>query len=395
MSNLFFLASLIGYIGILLLFIQVTIGSRHVFKYWTRDNVFINKIHKQIGIWGTLFIFAHPVLEMMVNLQGWAWVFIPNTLTDENENITYGRVALILVIFIWLTSAIIREKVKWRPWKYIHLFSYPVLLLAFIHIPEIGTYFKEYIFIQVIWFMCFFVFGVSFVLRLLALSSISKEVYLISKKELVGENILLISLKPANGKIITGNIGQHFYLQTDRFLSEHPFTVMEQNKETGELTFGIRKLGKTFERLTSKNIGDKVFVDGPYGNFTREAQNNESKVVISGGIGVTPFVDLVRRYGSSITYINCNRNINEVIRREVLVFCKKYIDVVDVYDGEPNINIKVGRISADLIKEIVGTDLLNQKYFLCGSPMFISIVKGLLVSLSVPKKNIYFEELGF
>ena len=395
MGQLLLIANIFGYIGIIFLFIHITIGTRHIFKYFSKDTVYLNRTHKFFGKWGVLFVFAHPVLEMMNRLESWSWLFTPNFSSETEEHISLGRIALILIIIIWVTSAIIREKIKWRPWKYIHLLAYPVLLLTFLHIPELGTYFFEYPAIQWIWFFCFFLFVYSFILRVLALMGYNKEEYIISDRKMVGENIILLTLKHKEGKSLNINIGQHCFIQTDRFLSEHPFTVMEQNKETGEITFGIRQVGKTFDRLLAKNVGDKIFLDGPYGVFTKEAWNDEDKIVISAGAGVTPFVDLVRKYGKSITYINCNRNIEEAICRSVLMTSKKYIDVVENYNGDKNENIKVGKINIDIIKEVVGENYQNEKYFICGSPGFIFFIQGLIVSAGVPKKNIYFEELGF
>lgn len=395
MSNLLITANVLGYFGLFLIWLQVVFGSRHIFKYFTKDTVFINKLHKQIGIWGTLLIFIHPVLEMVIRLSDWSWLFVPRFGNTVELFISLGRFALIGLLIIWFTSAIVREKIKWRPWKYIHLLSYPILFLAFVHAPYIGSFFEDYFYVQVVWFVFFLVAVFILFFRLFKWGSVGKMVYVLSKKEMVGENIMLVSFKPKNGNIVTANIGQHFYLQLGRFQSEHPFTIMEQDKTTGELTFGIRKLGKTFERLIDLGEGGEIFVDGPYGVFTREAWNNEDKIVISGGIGMTPFLDLVRNYGSSISYINCNRNINEAVKRDVLMTSKKYIDVVDVYDGGGGENVRVGRISREIIQEVVGPNFLKEKYFLCGSPMFIFIVRDLVLSLGVNKEQIYFEELGF
>ena len=395
MSNLLITANVFGYIGLVLIWVQVVFGSRHIFKGFTKDTVLVNKIHKQLGIWGFLLIILHPVLEMIVRLSSWYWLFVPNFYTTAEIFITLGRIALIFVIVIWVTSAIIREKIKWRPWKYIHLISYPTLFLVLFHVPYIGTFFRDYFYVQVFWFVLLVTSLLAIIVRVMRFAGIGKMVYVLSKKEVVSENIILVSFLPKDENIVTANIGQHFYLQFGRFLSEHPFTIMEQNNKTGELTFGIRKVGKTFDRLIALNIGDEIFIDGPYGVFTKEAWNNDEKVVISGGIGVTPFVDLVRNYGSSISYINCNRNIDEAVRRDILIKSKKYLDVLDSYDGEKSMYVRTGRISKELIQEIAGENFLNIKYFVCGSPMFIFIVRDMITSLGVKKDSVYFEELGF
>lgn len=121
-------------------------------------------------------------------------------------------------------------------------------------------------------------------------------------------------------------------MQAGRFKSEHPFTIVRNHD--GVLEFGIRKSGKFWEELLSKNVGGQIFLDGPYGRFTKEAQNNKPKVLISGGIGVTPFIDLVENFGENTIYINCNRKIEEAVERDLLKSKSgEYLDMVGEYAG--------------------------------------------------------------
>jgi nitric oxide dioxygenase len=183
-------------------------------------------------------------------------------------------------------------------------------------------------------------------------------------------------------------------LQPGRFKSEHPYTVV--SNVDGVLTFGIRKVGTFFDQVSKKEIGQTLYVDGPYGVFTKEAQNTEPKVIISGGIGVTPFIDLVNSFGQNTIYINCNRKIEETYGREILKSkSTKYIDIVENYDGVLKDDILQGRITAQIIKDTVGSNLTTLPYFVCGSPMFISIVKKMLIEAGVTPSQVYFEELGF
>jgi predicted ferric reductase len=231
-------------------------------------------------------------------------------------------------------------------------------------------------------------------MRFLAWFGVTKNKVTISRVEMVGDSILLVTFQPL--KKLVPRIGQHIYVQSGMCKSEHPFTVMEYHKERNEVTLGIRKLGKFWEELLQKKVGDSLFIDGPYGVFTQEAQTTLPKVIISGGIGVTPFVDLVKSYGKGATYINCNRKQSDIIRRDILeANVSTYVDILEEYEGEQKSSVKVGRISGEVIKEIVGPSVLNQSYFLCGSPMFISVVQKILQDLGVKQEVIYYEALGF
>ena len=41
-----------------------------------------------------------------------------------------GRFALLAILLIWLSSAIVRGAISYRPWKYLHYLAYPVLFLS-------------------------------------------------------------------------------------------------------------------------------------------------------------------------------------------------------------------------------------------------------------------------
>jgi predicted ferric reductase len=360
----------------------IVFGTRHIFKYFTDDTVLINKIHSYIGKYGMLFVFMHPIFMFITK-----WELIQNaiknpTFSEIYLHIFYGILSLFLLLIVWITSAIVRSKIKWRPWKYIHLLSYPIVFLAFIHVLDIGTFFENYFLVKTVWTIAFITFLASCVYRLFIWSGFGKNSFILAHKKMVGENIILIKLKPTS-KILNSNIGQHFYLQTAKFKSEHPFTIIRN--EDGMLSFGIRQVAGFWNEINSKNIGEEILVDGPYGVFTREAQNTSPKVIISAGIGATPFIDLIENFGDNAYYINCNRSAEEIIEQQLLnQKADKYLDLL-----EPN------RINGEVIKNFIGENYQKLPYFVCGSPGFINFLKQELTKINIPKNQIYFEELGF
>ncbi|MEN9881132.1 MAG: hypothetical protein RLZZ308_315 [Candidatus Parcubacteria bacterium] len=392
MSTLLIIANILGYIGLLLLYIQVVFGSRHIFSIVTTDTVFVNKLHSFIGKYAIFAIFLHPLLSMMNRLEDVVWIITPNFFVTTEVYITFGRFAFMLFIIVWVTSAIIREKIKWRPWKYIHLLAYPIVALTFLHIIEIGSFFEKYKSIRFLWAMLLILFVVSLGVRLLAWMSITKKKYILHNKTYVGDDIMLISLLGVQH--ISSRIGQHFFLQSKRFGSEHPFSVIRNSENI--ITFGIRRVGGFWEEMNTKELGDVVYVDGPYGVFTREVHTTNPKVIISAGIGVTPFIGLVEEYGKNAIYLNCNRTIDEAVERDMIKSkVSVYVDIVNRYDGDPDPSIIVGQLQEDIISRYVSENVQSAPYCICGSPMFIQAVRGMLKNLGVPKHLIYYEELGF
>jgi predicted ferric reductase len=282
---------------------------------------------------------------------------------------------------------------KWRPWKYLHLLAYPIVFLSFIHVKDLGTFFEFYPALQFVWFAMFMIFIISVLWRLVTWSGVTKAKYVLKSRTLVGDDIVLITLTPTT-KLLTSKIGQHFYLQAKSFGSEHPFTIIRN--EDGVLSFGIRRVGGFWNEILQKSLGEVVNVDGPYGVFTKEAQNTNPKVIISAGIGVTPFIDLVEDFGENTIYFNCNRSATQIIEREVLKNnSSTYIDILDDATGAAPGEVLSGKITKEVLQNKLEDRVAHLPYFVCGSPGFIKYIQSVLTELGVPKQKIYYEELGF
>jgi predicted ferric reductase len=396
-SFLFSTANITGYIATMLFVWEMFFGVRYLVQLVTDDLPWVNKFHAFVGKYGLLLAFVHPVLEMIVYAQNFLWLFIPDISTKFELQITYGRVGFILFLIIYITSALIRSKIKYRPWLYIHYLSYPLMFLIFLHALDIGFYLNKHVELKALWFTMLGMYLVLIWFRILMWSGVTKYKYKIIDKAQKGKDIFLIVLKP-QGKFLLPKVGQYFYLQIKNFGEAHPFTVMESDTATGTLIFGIKALGSFTKKMSELDLGSIINVDGPYGVFTLEGQNSNPKVIIAGGIGITPFLDLVNKFKSPTTvFLHANRHLDEALARNTLKnqLGYRYIDFVsqDSTTGESIVN---SRLRPEIISHILGQDnLVRYNYFICGSPRFIEGVKEMLHQLKIPKSNIYAEEFSF
>ncbi|HBZ16588.1 MAG TPA: iron reductase [Pantoea sp.] len=93
--------------------------------------------------------------------------------------------------------------------------------------------------------------------------------------------------------------GQFAFVQFAHSTERHPFTLSDVNPDEKSLTFSIKKLGDYTRELAQHLLpGQRVKIEGPYGDFTFEHAGNK-QLWIAGGIGVTPFMaklkDAVRK----------------------------------------------------------------------------------------------------
>jgi len=192
--------------------------------------------------------------------------------------------------------------------------------------------------------------------------------------------------------------GQYFYIKGGIFSEAHPFSVLEFNDKTGDITFGIKKLGKYSSHLSSAPVEETYYIDGPFGEFTFEGQNSDPKVILAGGIGITPFYELVARFGNKNTYLfYANRNTASALYRDKFkkLLDKNHFDFVNEAPSDEE-NVFCELISTGKIKQLLKNEKLsNLKFFICGSPIFTKTMISCLIELGVNKKSIFIEEFEY
>src|SRR5690606_3800369 len=226
--------------------------------------------------------------------------------------------------------------------------------------------------------------------------NIGKARYQLINKEKRPDNITLYTFQSKN-KGITPSAGQFVYLRSGFFSEAHPFSVMEYDEGNRTLTFGIKADGPYTNHLEKLKKGDTIFVDGPYGIYTREGHNSPPNVLIAGGNGITHVVELVNRFGMTNTILfYSNKKLEEAVNREQFKkeLGSQYIEAVSQEEVTDKAIIN-GRLTADVIKSHIPSDFIKQaKFFMCGSPGFIAGISVTLQERGVSKDRILAEEFS-
>jgi predicted ferric reductase len=312
--------------------------------------------------------------------------------------VSYGKIGLYLFIVLWFTSAVVRKSLNYRSWLYVHYISYPMLFFVLLHPLQIGSYLQEYSLIYNYWI---FIIIASFVFMIIKLSDIlnlSSFKYRINEIKNYPGDIFTIKYSPQSEKFLRIKPGQYFYIKKDFIGESHPFSILEYNDDTGEVIFGIKKLGRYSTLLGNSKVGDTHYIDGPFGEFTFEAHNNSPKVILAGGIGITPFYEVLSQFGTDDSYLfYANKNTDSALYRDKFkeMLRNNYFDFVEQKEGEKN-NVFCELISAQKIKQLLQHKNLDElKYFICGSPGFTKNMINCLQTLGINRSNIYIEEFEY
>ena len=223
-------------------------------------------------------------------------------------------------------------------------------------------------------------------------------------------DIYEVSLRPIQGEMMDYEAGQYgfFRFVESEVISEaHPFSFSsapEHTEDTAEVM--IKESGDFTSNLDKVKPGDKVTIEGPYGNFYPQEikKANDPMVLLSGGIGVTPNFSILRHEIAQ----NSNRRIAFVWGLDVendMMYIDELKQIEEefenfsfhlIFSGEEVTGYPHGFIDDDFIRE-EGLEEYYQSatWHVCGPPPMLDAAKGLLAEQDVPTDQQHLEEFAF
>jgi ferredoxin-NADP reductase len=162
-------------------------------------------------------------------------------------------------------------------------------------------------------------------------------------------------------------------------------------------------------------IGAKVKVSKPLGKFVLHDDYSKPAVLLSGGIGVTPFRSMIKyatdkQLPMSIVMFDSNRNISNILYKEEFDECLdknqnlKIVYTITQKEDDKQVTSEVGvnkewrgeigRIDEMMItKYLNDNEIMNSIFYICGPPGMVDAMKKLLQErLLIPKDRIRIEE---
>ena len=183
--------------------------------------------------------------------------------------------------------------------------------------------------------------------------------------------------------------GQFAFITIDAggFREAHPFTIAFGANEAG-LRFTMKVLGDYTRRVRDDlTARADVDVEGPCGRFNL-LKGSEQQVWIAGGIGITPFLSVLRTmspgHGRTVRLYYCVRTAKEAVfysELERLAVCFGDVAIMRL-DSD-----RGARISAD-----VGGALRDWSYYCCDPQSMIVAVSDGLKEYGVSAHRIHREE---
>lgn len=148
------------------------------------------------------------------------------------------------------------------------------------------------------------------------------------------------------------------------------------------------------KKFNELEVGDRIKIKGPMGVFVLD-ENTKNIVFLGGGIGITPFRDMIKyatdkKLQIKLTLLYSNKVPAEICYKDEWPLMEKQnpnLKVVNTITDDPLWQGRKGRINEAMIREFCN-DLYNSLFYICGPPAMVEGLSQLLKSMNVPQQNI-------
>jgi predicted ferric reductase len=420
-SNLFLSASrflqelgaLSGLIAGVLMLFQVLFMSRlPLFEVGLGRDVIV-EIHKKAGFWSFWFILAH----ILFVVTGYAiardqnpWVSI-GALTWELRWAILATIAIFLAVIL-ISLPRFKKQMSYDAWYWWHLVAY---LGAFFTIPHqvfLGGSFLHSPVARYFWLTLWGItFGAVFIWRFLV-PILNYFKYGMRVKRVTPDGARGVDLVIGGNNLTRlGTKGGQFFnwrfLGSPGWVRANPFSISAAPTDD-ELRVAVRVVGDGTERIRDLQPGQRVFVEGPYGRVSGDIRACDKMLMFGAGAGVGPMMSLLTDQqwapGEAVLLQREDResdammlgDIEELVNHRGLMWRQeiglpapsgsRWLPVGA--DGQPQDGVEV-------IRDLVGGDVLNVDVFLCGPPIWMRGVEADLAKAGVPAEHIHAETFAF
>lgn len=362
------------------------------------------KAHRWVGESAFFLIFLHPIflaLDPKYEFSSFFWI---DYLPEEELHSYIARMSGIaaLLIFILLVAFSLWIPMRYHRWKQTHNFFGLLLILVAFHGIVAKGEIMSYPFLLV-WFGLWVTVGLLCFLYIRVLYRWFGPLhdYIVHHVEQFGD-ITEIYLEPCRPyRRLIHRPGQFIYIYFDspELSSEpHPFSI-SSNPQSDYLRISIKRLGDWTRKMDQLKQGDHAYIWGPYGKFGDHyfEYTDKEAVLIGGGIGITPFLSLVKdtifRSGERkqvYLFYSYDKEGEDDYREEL-----ERIDAdTDHFHNISHCAEKKGFLTAEIIKKQVGGDLSNKVFLICGPKPLMDALQKQLLEAGVSIEYIFKEDFS-
>lgn len=238
-------------------------------------------------------------------------------------------------------------------------------------------------------------------------------IWRVSRIQPENHDVTSMFLEGKDPKFASRRAGQYAVIRVMRpegWSEPHPFTI-SCAPEADYLQFTIKAAGAFTSSVRNIEPGTPVKCLGPNGTFCRDIDDRPSVVLIAGGVGITPFLSVLRHFhakgaSNEVMLFWSNKTFEDVFCLEEISGMSNALNLKVVHNlsreddpkrhlrgGYPNVVFESGRLDAGVLSRYG----VNPKaaFYLCGPPPMMDSVLQELSTLGVDPEAVEREKFSW
>jgi predicted ferric reductase len=374
--------------------------------------------HHLLGGLALIFLSLHPLFLALrfvkVSLQQAALLLLPNGLSPlsalfnnkselhglilEQWAVFFGIIAFWGMVVLLLVTFFI--KIPYSIWLFTHRFLGVAFFFGGLHVLFISSDtskngpLKYYI-------LAITALGLlAYIYKTLAGRILIRHYkYRIKEVKVSADKVTDIYLTPEKD-LLSFSPGQFVFIRflhdkRDGISSEwHPFSI-SSGPSDGYLRVSVKGLGDYTSKLVQLKPGTEAEIEGAYGRFSYTKTDSKNQIWIAGGIGVTPFLSMVRSLPNTDYKVDLYYSVktaSELIDWNSLkLLAANHQDRLRVipYVGDQ----MKAHLTADYVEKMSG-GLVGKDIFICGPPPMMDSLRAQFKQKAVPGTSLHTEEFA-
>ena len=392
----------LGFVAILMMAIQFVLIGRFQSLSAPFGIDALLRYHRHIAAIALGFVVLHALLLVLHNPALVTW-FDPIGGTWASRTGAWALYAFILLALL----SIFRQQLRLRyeAWRMSHtLLGVIALVSAMVHVHLAGRYistaWKEWLIVAI----CAVMVGAYAYVRLVRPAFLRRLPYTVSEVRPERGRVWSLALQADRHPGMRFLPGQYGYLRlgSPYSLDEHPFSFSSSSEQGDRLEFAIRELGDFTNRIGQVPPGTTAYVDGPHGSFSTDLTPAPGYVFIAGGIGIAPFMSLLRtladrRDPRPVLLVYGEKRWDDVAFREELreLEGRMNLDVVFVLEeAHEGWEGETGFVTEAVLRRHLPRESFERHVFICGPNPMIDAIERALVACGVPERNVSAERFA-
>ena len=304
----------------------------------------------------------------------------------------------LLVAVVVSSLVIVRRRLRYETWYFVHLYAYLAIALAFSHQLATGTDFVGQPAARAFWYALYLATLGALIGFRVVLPLARSAAHRLRVERVIDEGPNVVSLEIGGVRLdrLRAQSGQFFswrFLTRDRWWEAHPFSLSAA-PDGRRLRITVKGVGEYTARLRAIPPGTRVIAEGPFGSFTAAGRRRPRVALIAGGVGITPIrallEDMPGAPGDIAVVYRALHADHVILRGELDELARRRGAELHYVVGDH----RDGLLSPEHLQRLV-PDIAERDVYVCGSPAMTEATRAILDRSGVPRRHVFTERFAF